>query len=171
MKKKIALILMVIIAFFFGISGYLIGKNHNFNLEVENVNDSEITTFLEGISSSDVIAIYFNLGLVREYLLTSQYSIEKILESIQSYNVEKLEYEPSIVCGGSVMVVYTRDECYSIAFSPSEYKAYCGEFYTTNNNKEFSNSIMRIYFEDVKENNPVLYQSFVEDGYLDFYYN
>lgn len=172
-KKQIKLVsVLIIVAIVFGIAGYLIGKNQNSNTEIKN-KEEVVTTFLKDITTSDVIAIYFNFDGVRQYLLTSPNSIEKLLENIQSYDVEKLENEPGvldIVDGGAVMTVITTEfDCYSIVFNPMDYKVYCGEFYTTYNNDEFYNSIMRIVLEDIKENDSELYQIYLEDGLYDYY--
>ncbi len=173
MKKKAKLIIMVtIIAIIFGIGGFLIGKYQSSNIAVENEDQCEVAIFLEGIEPSNVIAVcYYFCG--SQYLLMSQNSIEKLVENIQSYDVKKLENTPSIeeiVTGGSEIVVYTRENCYTIVFTPSEYKCYDGEFYTTNDNEEFHKSIMRIYLEDVKENDLVLHQKHLEEGVYDYYY-
>ena len=169
-RNKIVLVLIVIVvAIIFGMAGYLIGKNQNSNTKVKNVDEEVVTKFLKEITTSEVIAIYFDFDGANQYLLTSPSSIEKLLNNIQSYDVEKLENEPEIGDGFSEMIVFTKEKSYNIVFNPSDYEIYCGEFYTTDNNQEFQKSIMQIYLEDIKENDTELYQIYLEDGVYDYY--
>lgn len=171
MKKKFVVIIVILVAFIFGISGYLIGKQYSVE-EVETY-EEKVSTFLKDITSPEIIAIYLNNDGVWEYLMTDQNTIEKLLVNIQSYDVEKLENESGeleMVDGGSSLIVVTREDSYSISFSPLEYKVYCGEFYTTDNNKEFADSIMKIFLDDIKINNAELYQRLFEGGVYDYYF-